>query len=56
MKARVAAAGEENAPVELTKSKRKGKKPNEKESASDASASTAEMMGVQQGPGGYARY
>ena len=49
-KARVAATGEESAPVELTKSKRKGTKPNKKGSVSDASTSTAEVMGVRQGP------
>ena len=43
-------AREENAPVELTKSKRKGMKPNEKGSASNASASAAEVIGLQQGP------
>ena len=50
-KARVAATGEESAPVEISKSKRKGKKSNEKGSASDASASAAEVMAMQQGPG-----
>ena len=49
-KARVAAAGEESALVEVTKPKRKGKKRDEKGSASDTSVSAAEVMGMQQLP------
>ena len=47
-KARVAARGEESAPVQLNKSKSKSKKRGEKGSASDASVSAAEVMGMQQ--------
>ena len=49
-KARVAAAGEGSAPAETAKPKRAGKKRDEKGSASDASVSAAEVMGVQQVP------
>ena len=49
-KARVAAAGEESAPVETTKPKRKVKKRDEKGSASDANVSAPEVMGMQQVP------
>ena len=46
----MAAAGEESVPVETTKPKRKVKKRDEKGSASDASVSAAEVMGMQQVP------
>ena len=47
-KARVVAAGEESAPVQLNKSKSISKNRGEKGSASDAHVSAAEVMGVQQ--------